>query len=312
MIIRCQQCKESFTLDDAFLAKLPFKVRCSKCKDVFIAEKPDRAESVATLRPPLPQTKTSPDGRAGKVITICNQKGGVAKTTSCQNIGVSLALLKKRVLLVDFDAQSNLTMLFGLQQKRSFYDVLEGQVKLPDILNNPLPNLWLLPSSGALALLSKKYLQQQRFEYLLEEQLEPIRNKFDYILIDTPPSIEFLTINALTTSNLAIIPTHSAMLSMNGIAQIEKSIQAIRKKSRHQVDYKVLVTMFDRQNTASRVVHGKLKKHYQTRLFDSVIDQDAKVHESQIVRKPVCYYDRSSRSALQYMAVAKEIAALSQ
>jgi chromosome partitioning protein len=253
--------------------------------------------------------KTPPKiGDPRKIISISNQKGGVAKTTTCLNLGISLALLKKRVLLIDFDVQSNLTASLGYKNTKSFYDVIQsGQNGLPAIINKTrYQNLWLLPANSKMVMLNKKYFGIKNFEYLLRERLNPIKEQYDYILIDTPPSIEFLTLNALTSSNFVIIPSPCEYLSTHGINQIEKIVKIIKKKANPALDYKVLITMYDKKSTSSNVIYNKLKETYSDKRFNTIIDHDEKVIESQIMSRPVICYDKNSRSGLQYISLAKE------
>jgi chromosome partitioning protein len=232
----------------------------------------------------------------------------VAKTTTCLNLGISLALLKKRVLLIDFDVQSNLTASLGYKNTKSFYDVIQsGQNGLPAIINKTrYQNLWLLPANSKMVMLNKKYFGIKNFEYLLRERLNPIKEQYDYILIDTPPSIEFLTLNALTSSNFVIIPSPCEYLSTHGINQIEKIVKIIKKKANPALDYKVLITMYDKKSTSSNVIYNKLKEAYSDKRFNTIIDHDEKVIESQIMSRPVICYDKNSRSGLQYISLAKE------
>jgi chromosome partitioning protein len=253
--------------------------------------------------------KISPKiGDPEKIISISNQKGGVAKTTTCLNLGISLALLKKRVLLIDFDVQSNLTVSMGYKNTKSFYDVIQsGQNGLSGIINKTrYPNLWLLPSNSKMVMLDKKYFGIKNFEYLLRNRLNPIKEQYDYILIDTPPSIQFLTLNALTSSNFVIIPSQCEYLSTHGVDQIEKVIDLIKHKTDQDIDYKVLITMYDGENISSKVIYDKLKNKYKEKAFNTLIGLDTKIQESQIVNTPVVYYDKNSISGLQYISLAKE------
>jgi chromosome partitioning protein len=240
-----------------------------------------------------------------KVIAICNQKGGVAKTSTTLNLGAALSLSEKRVLLIDFDVQANLSLLFGYKNQASFYEIMHKEADILQNIKSVHSNLWLLPANSKMSLLAKECLQQKNFGFILRDLLEPIKNHFDYILIDTPPSIKFFTPNALIASDFVIIPTQAEFLSMNGVMQTENIINALAKT--RLLDYRVLLTMYDKNNTAAKVVFSKLKAKYQARLFNTVIDFDFKMQESQIVNEPVVYYDEKSVSACQYKALAKEI-----
>jgi chromosome partitioning protein len=254
----------------------------------------------------LLQDEISPDDH--RVIALSNQKGGVAKTTTCLNLAVALARMGKKVLVVDFDVQANLTILLGFRKTRSFYELLNREVKgINDvILHTKYPNLSLLPSNSKMALLKKRYLTQHNFEYLLKNRLEEIENKYDHILIDTPPSIEFFTLNALIAAQLVIVPTTCEYLSMHGVSQISDIIKVL-KGIDHDVEYKVLITMFDAKKTSERVINEKIRRKYGAMLCKTVIELDDKMQESHIVNLPIQYYDEKSRSAGQYQALAREI-----
>jgi len=220
-----------------------------------------------------------------------------------------LALQNKRVLLVDFDIQANLTSALGDSPAGSFYDVVKhGLHALESVLvKTPYENVWLLPSNPQLALVGRKGPKVDRPMHVLREVLFDIRENFDFILIETPPSIEFFTLNALMAADFIIIPSQCEYFPINGVDQIEKAIAFIRQKQVADVDYRVLITMYDPQKTVARVIHEKIRDRYKERSFETVIEMDEKLTESQIVRKPVIFYDRHSPSARQYIDLAKEV-----
>ncbi len=300
MIIICDKCKTRFQLDISLIKKTLFKVRCSKCEHVFSVDTSPK-EDVYELTP----HNIAPDK---KIIAICNQKGGVAKTSTCLNLGASLSLSGKRVLLIDFDVQANLSLLLGQKNQLSFYEVMKKEAEILKIVKSVRPNLWLLPANSKMSLLAKDCLQQKDFGFFLRNLLEPIKSHFDCILIDTPPSIKFFTPNALLAADFVIVPTQAEFLAMNGVMQTENIIKALAKT--HLLDYRVLLTMYDEKNTASKVVFSKLKARYKDKMFNTIINFDFKMQESQIVNQPVIFYDEKSTSALQYKALAKEVEAV--
>lgn len=297
MIIICDKCKTRFQLDDSLIKKTLFKVRCSKCQHVFSVDMSPKEDVYE-----LGTHHIAPDK---KVIAICNQKGGVAKTSSCLNLGASLSLAGKRILLIDFDVQANLSLLLGQKNQPSFYEIMHKEMDILKTIKNVRPNLWLLPANSKMSLLARECLQQKDFGVFLRNVLEPIKNHFDHILIDTPPSIKFFTPNALIAADFVIIPTQAEFLAMNGVMQTENIIKALAKT--RLLDYRVLLTMYDENNTASKVVYSKLKTKYKDKMFNTVIEFDFKMQESQIVSEPVVYYDAKSSSARQYRALAKEV-----
>ena len=302
MIITCDNCKTRYKVADDIINKPALKVRCHKCNNRFMVYKNDSSDDSFLL-----QDEVFPDDH--RIITMSNQKGGVAKTTSCLNLAVALARMGKKVLLVDFDVQANLTMLLGFRKTRSFYELLNKEIKgINDvILHTKYPNLSLLPSNSKMALLKKRYLAQHNFEYLLRNRLQEIEKKYDHILIDTPPSIEFFTLNALIAAQLVIVPTTCEYLSMHGVSQISEIIKVLRGID-HDVEYKVLITMYDAKKTSERVINEKIRRKYGTILCKTVIELDDKMQESHIVNLPIQYYDEKSRSAEQYQALAQELA----
>ena len=240
MIITCDQCKTRFKIKEDLIDKSAFKVRCSKCKHVFVALKePEEA------KPLLLEDEIKPF--YNRSIAIGNQKGGVSKTSTCLNLGVSLAALKKRVLLIDFDVQANLTSLLGYKQAKSFYEVLhsDGDDMSSVIIKTKYPNLWLLPSNSRLAIFSKKYLNENNFDKLLQGGLDLIKDRFDHILIDTPSSVELFTLKALAAADYAIIPCQCEYLSLSGIDQVEKMIKVIEMKNNREIESRILLTMYD-------------------------------------------------------------------
>ncbi len=300
MIIICDKCKTRFRLDTSLIKKTLFKVRCSKCKHVFSVDTSPK-EDVYELK----QTNIEPEK---KVITICNHKGGVAKTSTCLNLGTSLSMMGKRVLLIDFDAQANLSLLLGQKNEFSFYEIVQKEIDILKVIKNVRTNLWLLPSNTRMALLAQQCLQQKDFGFFLRDALKPIKDHFDYILVDTPPSVKFFTPNALMAADFVIIPTQCEFLAMNGVLQTENIIKAVTKT--HVLDYRVLITLFDNSNTASKVIYAKLQKKYESKILKTIINFDSKMQESQIVNEPIAYYDDKALSARQYHALAKEIEVL--
>lgn len=311
MIITCNKCHTRYKLKKTVNPKKNIKAKCAKCGHVFPVNRaqPATVSSVPSSVPiSIEGLEHAQPNLNAKIISVCNQKGGVAKTTSCLNLAVSLGLLKKRVLVIDFDIQANLTLLMGNSDAKSFFEVLHSEESLiSKYILKTNQGIWLLPSNSKMALLAKKHLQDENFEYLLSDQLQSIRPYFDYILIDTPPSGDFYTLNALLTSDLAIIPSPAELLAMKGISHIVSLINVVAEKSGHKIDYRIPITMFDTENTASRVVLKKIQQEFKSKLFKTIIERDQKVQESQIVNKPTIIYDKESKAGRQYYNLAKEI-----
>ncbi|MGD9364610.1 MAG: AAA family ATPase [Desulfobacteraceae bacterium] len=305
MIIVCPNCQTRYEVDDETIDEQSFGARCTKCQQVFSAYKPVRIEEIKFIDIGSTRKRCDHDN----IIAVSNQKGGVAKTSTCLNLGLSLALHDKRVLLIDFDVQANLTISLGYKEDKSFFDVLDGDPYAIEkfAIETKYPNLWLFPSNKNMVLLNKKYFGAQNFEFLLKDRLLPIKDRFDYILIDTPPSIEFFTLNALTAAHLVVIPSQCDYLSTHGIDQILKLIDLIKSKTNPFLDARILVTMYDKESTASKMIYTKLKQLYPGLSYKTLIERDPRIKEAQIMSMPVLQYNKESRAGRQYLQLAKEI-----
>ena len=252
-----------------------------------------------------------------RIISVSNQKGGVSKTTTCLNLGASLAMLNQRVLMIDFDVQASLTSILGYHGTHSFYDVIHtGSDISAYILNTKYARLALLPSNENMILLNRRYFFDRTgvnfYEYMLKDRLADLvrgrlKNQYDYILIDTPPSVGYFVMNSLTAANFIIIPCQSEYLSTQGVGQTLKLIKRVKRNTNPQIKSRILVTMYDQNSTVAKLVVSKLKGSYRGKTFKTVIDLDIKVKESQIMKEPVSYYDKHSPAAIQYLELAKEI-----
>jgi chromosome partitioning protein len=305
MIVVCPSCRTQYELNDRDVQEPSFVARCTKCGNMFTAYRPVKVELIKFEN--LAETKKRTD--LDHVIAISNQKGGVAKTSTCLNLGLSLAMQNKRVLLVDFDVQANLTISLGYKETTSFYDVLNGDGPAFDslIINTKFDNLWLFPSNKNMVLLNKNYFGAPNFEFILKDRLLSLKDRFDFILIDTPPSIEFFTLNALTAAKLVVIPSQCDYLSTHGIDQILKLIQLIKVKTNPKIEARVLVTMFDKDSTASKMICAKLKRLYAGITYNTLIEMDARIREAQIMSMPVLEYNKQSTAGRQYVDLAREI-----
>jgi chromosome partitioning protein len=304
MIIACQQCKTRFSLGEKMVTKPNFLARCSKCGYIFAAYKTQHIEDIPFLD--LTAAQNSP---ADRVIAVSNQKGGVAKTSTCLNVGAALALNGQRVLLVDFDVQANLTISLGFRDQKSFYDVVRSnQHDLSQVIQmTRVPNLFLLPSNKGMVLLNKKFFSADHFEFILKDRLRPLLHQYDYILIDTPPSVDLFTLNALTAASRVIIPCQCDYLSTHGVDQILRIIELIKGKTNPHIQARILITMYDQNSTASRLICTKIKEMYPQKTFETIIEHDSKIKEAQIMSLPVMQYDNGSISGIQYRKVADEV-----
>ena len=310
MKIVCVKCKTKYLVDDSLVTKSVFKANCSKCNHSFIVHR-----SQAELETPIVISSEIPvlenkweEANNCKVITVGNQKGGVGKTTTTLNLGLALSRLNKRVLVIDFDVQANLTLLLGYKDAESFFEYMDsGERDISKFVRATEQNLWLLPSNNKMALLSKRYLPSKRFGFILRDSISSIKKHFDYIIIDTPPSGDFYTLNSLLASDMAIIPTQCEYLSMSGVNHLQNMINIIDEKARHEINYKILVSMFDPENTASRVILNKFYEQYPGHILDTIVEKDQVVQESHILHRPVLDYRPNSKAAQSFTDLASEL-----
>jgi len=308
MIVVCPSCRTQYELNDRLVQEPTFVARCTKCHNIFSAYRPVRVEEITFVNLSEAKKKTDLD----HVLAISNQKGGVAKTSTCLNLGLSLAMQNKRVLLVDFDVQANLTISLGYKETTSFYDVINADQDAFDkhVVKTKYDNLWLFPSNKNMVLLNKNYFGAPNFEFILKDRLLLLKDQYDFILIDTPPSIEFFTLNALTAAKLVVIPSQCDYLSTHGIDQILKLIQLIKAKTNPNIQARILITMFDKESTASKMICAKLNRLYSGTTFNTLIEMDARIREAQIMSMPVLEYCKQSTAGKQYLELAKEILGL--
>jgi chromosome partitioning protein len=301
MIIQCERCKTRFNINDALLNRPRLRLRCSHCAHVFTLERPVPDDAPLVLQPHQVISR-------GQSIVFCNQKGGVAKTTSCFNIGMALSKIGHRVLFIDFDPQANLSALAGHSNSAtSFYDAVVKTTKIAEYIRLLPYGPSLLPSNSGMNLLPKHYLHVKNHERLLRNAIEGVREQFDYILIDTPPSLKFFTLNALMAADFAVIPTQCAYLSMNGVEQIGRVIDAVRKRNQSPLEQRLLITLYDPNSAAAKAVHKMLTQRYAGAIFAQPIPMDDAVQEAQILNKPLADYAPQGIAAQAYLAAAQEL-----
>jgi chromosome partitioning protein len=248
----------------------------------------------------------------GKIFAIANQKGGVGKTTTCVNLAASLAATHRRVLVVDLDPQGNATMGCGADKaglEVTVCDVLLDGVPARDaIVRMPESKFSLLPSNQELTLAEVELLQQPEREFRLRDALLPIAGDFDYILIDCPPSLNMLTVNALAAADGVLIPMQCEYYALEGLSALLRTIEQIRGGANPKLRlHGILRTMFDPRNNLATEVSGQLVHHFGDRVFRTVIPRNVRLAEAPSFGKPALYHDKYSRGALAYLALAGEI-----
>ncbi|MBS99463.1 MAG: ParA family protein [Oceanospirillaceae bacterium] len=247
-----------------------------------------------------------------KILTITNQKGGVGKTTTCVNLAASLAATKKRVLLIDLDPQGNATMGSGSdkhQLETSVYEVLTDQASAEDALVTGLPCGYdLLGANGDLTAAEVELLQLPRREFRLKMALMPLLERYDFILIDNPPSLNLLTVNALSASHGVIIPMQCEYYALEGISALVGTIDKINKRLNPKLRIEgILRTMFDPRMSLTKDVSDHLVEYFGERVYRTVIPRNVRLAEAPSHGMPALQYDKNSRGALAYLALAGEL-----
>jgi len=248
-----------------------------------------------------------------KVISFSNQKGGVGKTTSCVNISAQIANKGKKVLMIDMDPQGNATSGLGISKskiKKTIYDVIIGKSDIKDtIIKSNFKNLWVIPATIDLAgaELELYDIEDEQLKFT-ELALDSIKEDFDYIFIDCPPSLGMLTVKALTVSDGVVIPMQCEFYSLEGMSQLLNTIKRIR--AAYNPDLQVvgiLLTMYNGRLTLTSQVVAELKKYYADKLFRVPISRTVRISEAPGYGEPICYHDPYGKGALEYAAVAKEL-----
>jgi len=248
----------------------------------------------------------------GKVVAIANQKGGVGKTTTCVNLAASLAATHRRVLIVDLDPQGNATMGCGVDKASldlTACDVLLDGVDPREAIVAPAEGDYrLLPSNQSLTLAEVELLQQPEREFRLRKALELVSGDYDYILIDCPPSLNMLTVNALAAADGVLIPMQCEYYALEGLTALLNTIEQIRSGANPKLKlHGILRTMFDPRNNLATEVSGQLTQHFGDRVFRTVIPRNVRLAEAPSFGRPALYHDKYSRGALAYLALAGEI-----
>ncbi len=247
-----------------------------------------------------------------KVISFSNQKGGVGKTTTCVNLAVALAQRKNNVLVVDLDPQGNTTSTFGIfdkKVKKSTYNVLCDDMSIADVINKTeVEGLCLVPSSndlsGAELELSQIVIGRER---VLQQAIEEIVDKYDYVFIDCPPSLGLLTVNALTASNSVIVPIQSEFFALEGLSQMMNTVKLVKKYLNPSIEIDgVVLTMFDSRSKLSREVLQEIQKYFGDKVFETKIPRNVRLAEAPSFGKPVALYDKKCAGAMAYDALAEE------
>lgn len=247
----------------------------------------------------------------GRIIAISNQKGGVGKTSTCINFAAGLALKGKKVLVVDMDAQGNATTGLGIAKselERSIYDVLINEVPCKSVIvKTDVENLFVLPSSIDLAGAEVELVSQKGREKRLAFALSKVKDDYDYIVIDCPPAIGLLTINALAAADGVLIPIQSEYYALEGLSQLVNTVKLVVKSLNPNLKIEgVLITMYDGRALISRQITEEIKKYFGNKVFETFIPRNIRVSEAPSYGKPVMLHDKRCRGSIAYVALVEE------
>ena len=247
----------------------------------------------------------------GKIISFSNQKGGVGKTTTCVNMAAYLAQAGKKVLLVDLDPQGNATTGLGFSKgalKKSVYNVIiEDEAVKDNVLETELEGLFLLPANIDLAGAEVDLVYKKNRDKVLRAALTPVKDAFDYILIDCPPSLGLLTINALTAADSAIIPIQSEYYALEGLSQLMNTISLVRQHLNKSLKVEgVVLTMYDGRSLIYKQIAAEIKKYFSKKLYEIVIPRNIRLSEAPSHGKPILLHDPKCMGARAYAALTEE------
>ena len=248
----------------------------------------------------------------GRIIAITNQKGGVGKTTTCINLAASLAATKRRVLLVDMDPQGNATMGSGINKHevgQTTCDLLLGEAQLKDILiKSENIHYHVLPANSDLTAAEVALMDMEGRERRLRDALDSVKSEYDFILVDCPPSLNMLTVNALVAANSVMIPMQCEYYALEGLSALLSTVEQIKQSVNPELEVEGLLrTMFDPRNNLANDVSSQLLTHFPKKVYRTVIPRNVRLAEAPSYGLPVINYDKTSRGALAYMTLAGEI-----
>mgnify|MGYP000141115858 FL=1 len=247
----------------------------------------------------------------GKIISVANQKGGVGKTTTTVNLSTILAKRGKNILLIDADPQGNATSGLGVTKEveLSFYDVLIGETEIEETLQDTIiKNLKICPSNISLAGAEVQLVPMMSREQRLKTKLDKVKDKYDYILIDCPPSLGLITLNAFTASDSVLIPIQCEYFALEGLGQLLNTVNLVKKHLNKNLDIEgALLTMYDARTNLSNQVVKEVKKYFENKVYKTVIPRNVRLSEAPSYGMPITVYDPKSKGAKAYEKFAKEL-----
>lgn len=248
----------------------------------------------------------------GKVIAIANQKGGVGKTTTSINLSAALAEKGKKVLMIDIDPQGNATSGFGIEKNdldNTVYELMLGECSIQEcIIQEVLPNLSVIPTNVNLAAAEIELIDMDKKEYILKNEIDWVKDKYDFIIIDCPPSLSMLTVNAMTASDSVLVPIQCEYYALEGLSQLIYTVNLVKTRLNPDLEMEgVVFTMYDSRTNLSAEVVENVRENLEERIFNTMIPRNIRLAEAPSFGRPITSYDPRSAGAISYLELAQEL-----
>lgn len=248
----------------------------------------------------------------GKIIAIANQKGGVGKTTTSINLSSCIAAKGKKVLVVDIDPQGNTTSGYGIEKndlENTIYELMLGDCTIEDcIIRDVIENVSILPSNVNLAAAEIELIGVEKKEYILKNEIDWVKDRYDYIIIDCPPSLSLLTVNAMTTADSVLVPIQCEYYALEGLSQLIHTVNLVKERLNPDLEMEgVVFTMYDSRTNLSAQVVENVKSHLKQKVYQTVIPRNIRLAEAPSYGQPINVYDPKSAGAESYMSLAEEV-----